>query len=233
MTAKIQLLSVAALLAAATVAQAHCGECGTKGDKGDKTAAAATCEKGECDSCPIAAAMEKLPQLTYAVGDESVCCEMGAKTLAKKTGGHIHYVVGKKEFDSKADAQAALLEATEEFLVGFTEPHTCPASGKLTLAGRAQSCEKTAGHMAKLMNDAMSEVKLTYAVGDEECNCPIEAGKLAEKSGKDKQFVVGEEKTCCEQTARLNLARAKYKAAVEALVAAQAPSDKPEAEQGT
>ncbi len=45
----------------------------------------------------------------------------------------------------------------------------------------------------------------------------MEAATLAKSSGAKKEFVVAGEKTCCEMTARLNLARAKYKAAVEAL----------------
>ena len=56
---------------------------------------------------------------------------------------------------------------------------------------------------------------------------PTRATKLAKDSGKEKLFVVGDTKTCCEKTARLNLARAKYKAAVEAMLTAQAPLPKP------
>jgi hypothetical protein len=38
-------------------------------------------------------------------------------------------------------------------------------------------------------------------------------------------YVIGEEKTCCNMTARLTLAKAKYKAAVTALVAADTAKD--------
>ena len=103
----------------------------------------------------------------------------------------------------------------------------------MTLAGQVQSCEKTAAHTAELMQRAVAKVKFTYLVGEKECSCPVEAGKLAKESGKEKLFVVGEEKTCCEKTARLNLARAKYKAAIEALVQAQAAAAQPEPAGGT
>ena len=43
----------------------------------------------------------------------------------------------------------------------------------------------------------------------------------------------GEEKTRCEKTARLNLARAKYRAAIEAMVEAQAAAAKPGSSAGT
>ena len=84
-----------------------------------------------------------------------------------------------------------------------------------------------------MMQQAMAKVKFTYLVGEKECNCPVEAGRLAKESGKEKLFVVGEEKTCCEKTARLSLARAKYKAAIQAIVQAQAAAAKPEPTAGT
>jgi hypothetical protein len=223
-----------AVLAFAVDAQANCGKCGPKHAGAEKAAAAGcsaekctaeTCSAAQCGSgkgCPIAAAMERLPKLSYAVGEKKTCCPKEAAKLAKDSGGHVHFVVGKKEFDSKSDAHAALVKATEKFVTAFTKPHSCPKSGQLTLAGHVQSCEKTAAKTAELMREAMAKVKFTYLVGDEKCGCPVKAGKLAKESGKEKLFVVGEEKTCCEKTARLNLARAKYKAAVEAMVRAQA-----------
>ena len=237
-----------AVLAFASQAYAGCGNCGPKETSADKAASAgtctaetcssATCSASGCDSskgCPIAAAMARLPKVTYAVGEQKTGCPDAANKMAKESGGHVHFCVGKKEYDSKAEAQAALLDATEKFVADFAKPHTCPKSGKLTLAGQAQSCEKSAAHTAELMQEAMAKVKFTYAVGEEKCNCPIQAAKLAKDSGKEKLFVVGEEKTCCEKTARLNLARAKYKAAVEAMLKAQAQTAtaKPEETAGT
>ena len=54
--------------------------------------------------------------------------------------------------------------------------------------------------------------------GDKECHCPNEAKAIAVKTKAKTQFVVAGEKTCCSVQSRLNLARAKYKAAVEAVV---------------
>jgi hypothetical protein len=228
------------VLALAVDAQANCGNCGPKDASAEKSTAggcngekctAATCSATQCDTskgCPIAAAMERLPKLTYAIGEKKTCCPKEAAKLAKKSSGHIHFCVAEKEFDSESDAQTALIEATEKFVAALTKPHTCPKSGQLTLAGQAQSCEKAAAHTAELMQQAMAKVRFTYLVGDKECSCPVEAGKLAKESGNEKLFVVAEEKTCCEKTARLNLARAKYKAAIEAMVQSQAAAAKPE-----
>lgn len=228
MKTTIQTLAALSIVAVGSFAYGHCGECEKKATA---TTEVAACAKGECDGegCPIAAAMEQLPKITFAVGEEKTCCAESAAKLAKESGGHIHYVVGEKEFHSEADAHVALVEATEEFVAAYTEPHTCSKSGQLVLAGQTQHCEKTAGKMAEVMQQAMSEVKFTYVVGEEECNCPIKAGHLAKESGLEKQFMVGEESTCCEQTARLNLARAKFKAAVTAMANAQ--NNAPQAEQ--
>ncbi len=234
------LLTAIAVLATSALVEANCGNCGPKATSAEKTSAGAcdaakctatTCSATQCDSakgCPIAAAMERLPKLTYAVGETKIGCPKEAAKVAKESGGHIHYCVADQEFDSEPEAQAALLEATEKFVADFAKPSTCPKSGQLTLAGQAQSCEKTAAHTAELMQGAMDKVKFTYLVGEKECNCPVEAGRISKETGKDKLFVVGEEKTPCEKTARLNLARAKYKAAVEAMLKAQA-SAKPAA----
>jgi hypothetical protein len=177
--------------------------------------------------------MERLPKLTYAVGEKETCCPKEAAKLATDSGGHVHYCVAGKEYDTESEAQTALVEATEKFVAAFTQPQKCSRSGQVTLGGQAQTCEKTAGQTAKLMNDAMAKVKFTFVVGDKQCSCPIEAAKLAEESGQPKTFVVGEEKTCCEKTARLNLARAKYKAAVKTLVEAGKKAASAESSQET
>ena len=46
--------------------------------------------------------MSKLPHLTYAVGEKKTGCPKEADKLAKDSGGHVHFCVGDKEFDSKS-----------------------------------------------------------------------------------------------------------------------------------
>jgi hypothetical protein len=227
------LVSAIAVFSLVMEVHAQCPSCAAK------TTATSTCPAGGCSetgcasgccgavavattkACPVTAAMEKLPKLTYAVGEKTVCCPKEAAALAKAANSQIRYCVAEKKFDSEADAQKALVEATETFVAAVAQPYKCPKSGQLTLAGQAQSCEKTAAKNAELMQAAMAKVAMTYVVGDKSCNCPVEAKQVAKDSGKEVLFVVGQEKTSCEQTARLNLARAKYKAAIEALVKAQ------------
>lgn len=171
--------------------------------------------------CPISAAVAKLPRLTYVVAEETCACPKSAATKAENLGVPVVFVVGNATFDNKNDAQVALVNATEAYLEEFGKPCKCAVSGLTTVAGKSMQCEKTAAKLASLVNQAMDGVYLTYKVGDEQCHCPNQAASLAKQSGNTKLYVVGEECTDCKTTARLNLARAKFRAAVEALVAAE------------
>lgn len=178
---------------------------------------AAEC-KGEC---PIAKAMGNLPKMTYKVGDEATCCSESAATLAKKASKPIHYVVAKQTFESKEKAMVSLVETTEKYVSTFITPCKCDASGSTKIAGKACNCPVEAGKTAELVKAAAAKVSMSYAVGEKTCHCPNEAATLAKTSGAKKEYVVAGKKTCCEMTARLNLAHAKYKAAVEALASAE------------
>ncbi len=164
--------------------------------------------------------MAKLPQLNYQVGTEQVCCPNAAAELAKKAEAKIQYVVAERTFASESEAKSALVEATEQFVAEFVKPKTCSESGEITVAGRKACCAGSAAAMAKSAQEAMDKVAMTYQVGEKACSCPNEAAKLAKDSGDVELYVVGEAKTACSVTARLNLARAKYKAAVVAMLQA-------------
>jgi hypothetical protein len=161
------------------------------------------------------------------VGDEKTCCPKSAGQLAKESDQPIHFVVGEKSFEKESAAKLALLKETEQFVSAFAKPQVCQVSHTTTVAGKSHSCSVAAGRTADLVKSAMEKVKMTYLVGEKECHCPIEAKQVAETTGKATLFVVAREKTPCNVTARLNLARAKYKAAVEALVQAEAKEKQP------
>jgi hypothetical protein len=185
--------------------------------------ATAACGK-DCQNCPITAAMNALPQLTFLVGEEKTSCPKAAAELAQKSNASIRYAVGDKTFDQESDAKLALVEATEQFVAAFAEPKLCKETGKVAIAGKELCCENAAGQTAALAKAAMEKVQMTYLVGEKECHCPVEAEKLAKDSGDPTIYVVAGESTGCNLTARLNLARAKYKAAVLAVMQAEAPT---------
>jgi hypothetical protein len=219
-----RLATVFAVLALAGVVQAEDKEksCGAAKDV-SAGCASAGCASAGCDDakgCPIALAMEQLPKMSFAVGDKKMCCPKAAGAVAEKSGAKIQFVVADKSFAKESDAKLALVEATEKFVVAFAKPKKCSVSGTVTVAGKKLNCEVKAGKTAKIAEAAMSKVKFAYLVGDKKCGCPVEAKKIAKESGEKTLYVVGAEKTGCAVTARLNLARAKYKAAVEALVQA-------------
>jgi hypothetical protein len=166
------------------------------------------------------AAMAKLPKMSYLVGTESTCCSMSAEALAEKHEAEIQYVVGDETFESKEDAMLGLAEATETFVSTFASTHKCEASGTLTVAGKSMSCSVMAAKRAEVAKEAMDKVEMTYLVGTESCSCPMKAASLAKTTGEDKHFVIDGEETCCSIDARVRLAQAKYKAAVEALAKA-------------
>ena len=169
--------------------------------------------------CPISAAMKNLPQITYQVGEEQTHCRNSAGKLAEESGSSIVYLVGKEKFEDASEAKLALVTATEEFVAAFAEPKTCKVSGTISIAGQKTHCSESAGNLASLLATSMKGVQQTFLVGDEQCECPHAAAALAEKSGLPTLCVVGKEKTECSVTARLNLARARYRAMVEALAA--------------
>lgn len=180
------------------------------------------CESGGCcHGCPVDAAMAKLPKMAYRVGTENTCCAESAAKLAETSKAPIHFVVGENVFEDKTQAYASLVEQTETMVNDFITPKTCSESGCHTVAGKTCKCATQGGKNAELVDAAIKDIKMSYVVGEKTCNCPNEAGSLAKDSGEKMEYLVGDEKTCCNMTARLALAKAKYKAAVEALVAAE------------
>ncbi|MDP1562286.1 MAG: hypothetical protein Q8M16_12980 [Pirellulaceae bacterium] len=174
----------------------------------------------QCAACPVSAAMAKLPKMTFAVGTEKTCCSEQAKALAEQHKAPIQYVVAEKSFDCPTAAMTALVEETESFVTAFTSPKKCEASGNTTIAGHAVACPVEAEKQTVLVSTAIENIKMEYEVAGVKANCSSCAATQAKEKSAPIEYVVGEQKTTCQLTARLNLAHAKYKAAVQSLVAA-------------
>jgi hypothetical protein len=178
--------------------------------------APATCPSAS-GTCSVTAGLEKLPKMAYLVGEESIGCAEMAKAKAKETGAKLVYLVGAQKFDTETAAFTGLVEETEKFVEQFANPQQCKVSGSITIAGQECSCSVAAGEIAQKVKKAMETVAISYKVGDKVCHCPVEAKATAKSSGLKTLFVVEKEATECEQTARLNLAKAKYQAALVAM----------------
>lgn len=180
-------------------------------------------QEGEkaCSECPVAKAMANLPKMTYKVGKETTCCDKSAATLAKKSEKPIQFVVGKKTYEKKDKAYVALVESTEAFVTEFTSACKCEKSGKTTIAGTSCNCPVEAGKKTELVKTAIKDMKISYKVGKETTCCSKSASELVKKSGEKMTYVVAGKETCCNLEARLNLAHAKYAAAVKAMASAE------------
>lgn len=197
----------------------------------DASAEPSCCSKGEesCSGgCPISKAMAGLPKMSFEVAGESTCCSASAASMAEAKSAPVQYVVGEDKFETKQAAYTSLIEKTEAMVNEYVTPCKCEVSGTTTIAGTKCSCPVQAGETAELVKTAVEGVQMSYAVGEEVCACPTKAAEMAKEGGVEKMFVIDGEKTSCEMTARLNLARAKYKAAVAAVVAQNEPAEQPE-----
>jgi hypothetical protein len=207
----------------ATTAVATAAKCA-----GEKCEAGKCCEGGTCPAgccAALASAKEKLPKLVYKVGKETTCCSESAAALAEKSKESVQYVVADKAYTCKNEAFTALVTETEKFVDSFLTVGKCEASGKSTVAGKSFDCCVEAGQKAELVQAAVKEVKVSYKVGDEDACCAGSAAALAKKHNKPIKYVVNGEATECELTSRLNLATAKYMAAVVALASAEKPAE--------
>lgn len=169
-------------------------------------------------ACPVETAMKGLPKIQFKVNGKMIDgCIKCAESAAKETKKPILYVVGKKEFKAESKAKMELVTATEKVVKDFATPCKCDVSKTTTIAGKKCDCPVEADERSKLVTAAMNKVVMSYKVGDKSCDCPVEAKALSTSTGKAKEFVVGSQCTVCEVTARLELAKAKYKAALEAV----------------
>ncbi len=196
-----------------------------------KSADCDKCTKGDsdCQGCPVTAGMNNLPRLAFVVSGEATTCDKHAATLAEKKDAKIQFAV-QQSFENKEQAMLMLVSMTEAMVDEFATPATCQKSGTTTIAGKEMHCSATASKIALDLKQAMDSVKVSYKVGDKTCHCPNEAQAVAKASGEETLFVVNGEKTSCELTNRLNVARAKYRAALQTLANQAAADDADSAE---
>ena len=183
-----------------------------------------TAAKEECASCPVAKAMDALPKISYIIaGEASTCCK--SATAAADAGKEVKYVIAGKEHCCPTAAKDAQIDATEKFVASFASTHACDSSGKTFVGNKGYECGQHATTIAALAKKAMDGVKATHLVGDKEFCCPTAAGEAAEKDGAKVTFVVAEEKTQCAKTNRMNVAVAKYKAAIQAIASSETSTE--------
>ncbi len=187
----------------------------------------------------IEAALASMPSMWYRVGEELTCCPKAAADMALKVGKPIKYVVDEKLFEKETDAMVALTGLLDERVAELKTVQysvngkcgRCPLSARALakkaktqvayVVGGAEFVDQTkAAKAVKLVSDAVANMMITYKVGDSSFRCGKSASAKAGEVGKTMRFMVGSEETCCEVSAKLMLAKAKVRAAVEAAAAA-------------
>ena len=188
-----------------------------------------TCDvaaKSDCESCPVAVAMEAVPKISYVIAGEASACAKSAET-AKTAGKEVKYVVAGKELCCEKMASDAHVDAVETFVGKFASAHSCDTSGKTYVGTKGYACSQHASTVAAVAKKAMDGVKVTHIVAGKEYCCPDEAGKVAKEAGAKVTYAVADEKTECAKTSRMTVAVAKYKAAIQAIAKAESAESAP------
>lgn len=176
-----------------------------------------------------------LPEMTYLVKDQRMSCPKSAEALAQSESATIKYVVGDKVYEDKGAAVAAHADALDAFLgemltVKYAVGDDCVGCPNAAKAmAKAKGAEvgyrvasftfadrETAEKAVKLARAAADKVEMKVMVGDQAYHCATEAGEVAKKQGKGIDYCVGETKTACKSTAKLELAKARIEAALAA-----------------
>ncbi len=200
-----------------------CKECKTQCVKQCETACGT--KQGDCEGqCPVSVALQRLPRMTYAVGSTKTDCSEQAKQLAEQHNAPVHYVVADTEYECCQSAMAALVDQTERFVNTFVSVRRCPASGTTFACGKSTSCSAEAQQWTSTIGQAVDKVKMCYVVDGRQTSCSASAEAQAREKDAPVEYVVGDQQTSCPLSARLELARAKYKSVVQAMAASSTSS---------
>ena len=221
-------LAASTALGQATKSKSDCGS-GGQCCQAKEAKSAAHCTVGA-----KAAAGKRLnmPAMQYVVGEKRTQCSDEAAKLAKAGEKTIRFVVADKTFAEEGEAKKAYTKVLDEFLANMTrvqfavgdECTACPLTAKsiaekkgakvrYRLASYTFDDKAKADKIAKLALDAAEKVQLTLAVGTESYQCPVTAKEAAQSAGKKLEYCVGEKRTACQVTAKVELAKAKINAA--------------------
>jgi hypothetical protein len=199
---------------------------------GNRTAGKSNCSKGTAGCCAM-------PTMQYKVGDEVLSCPKAADKLAQEKGAPIVYLVSGKEYSDKNDALKAYADVVEEHLKSVTTVRYmvgdkcvgCPMEARelaKTSGGTVKYCvagvifedQAKADQAAKEAAKAAEAVQMTTLVDGKPYTCDKAAAEACHKSGHKPEYAVGECKTSCRMTARIELAKARIEAARQAVVKA-------------
>lgn len=194
--------------------------------KGAKAVLAAAGEGSSCSKAKAAAASAGEGKSCSAAKAELAKAEAGS---CSKTKAALASAEGKAEGSGCCKAKAAMASASGSSCCKSGSGKTAMAvvskdeftklmkaeGAKFMVLGRNFDCYESATKARDTAMASMKVVKMKYIVDGKEVSCATEVCPMAKKDGKV-QYVVGEDKTNCEDIARVNLAKAQYDAAKKA-----------------
>jgi hypothetical protein len=214
-----------------------------KGEKGSVIICPLTGKPIAEKDCPLCRKVEailaSMPSMSYRVDGEVTRCSKSAASLAEKAHKPVEYVVGEEVMTDKGQATAKLVSLLDEeekslqsmqFVAGG-KCHRCPMTAK-SVAKKSKTSvayrvggvdfdkKEDAEKALEAVHAAAAAVRVSYKVDGKTYCCDKMAGASAKKTGKKMLYVVGDEETGCEKTAKLKLAEAKIRKIVETAVVA-------------
>ncbi len=139
----------------------------------------------------------------------SGCSKSGKAALASAEGKGCSKAKGEATASDEgktcplAKAKAALASAASK---------ECCKNAKFLVLGRTFDKREDAVKARDAALASVKPIKMTYIVDGEKVDCASKVCPMAKKAGKV-EYVVGESKTCCEISARFDLAKAQFEAA--------------------
>lgn len=148
--------------------------------------------------------------------DGKAACSASKKAKLAKADGKSCHATGKKAALAKADGKASC-SASKGKLAKADGKACCKTAknAKFRVAGREFDTWEDAVKARDEVRAAVKRVKMSYVVDGKKVDGASRICPKAKAAGTVK-FVVGEEETGCEITARIALARAQYEAAQRA-----------------
>jgi hypothetical protein len=162
--------------------------------------------------------------------------------LAKTNEATIRYVVNETEYADKTEAQESYAKVLDEYLGTLTSVRyavgekcvNCPMAAlalakdsgeavKYRVAAFTFADKAAADKAADAARAAADKVEMTMVVDGQETKCDATAKKTCNKStdnataGKSCEYRVGDTKTCCAATAKVEFTKARIETAQKAL----------------
>jgi hypothetical protein len=218
-----------------TVAKADASACCHK----DRAGCTKKAGDSDCNSKVLLAC--GAPTMKYKVGEKLTNCPIQANEWRGECDASVCYVVSGAEYADKAEAMKAYETALEHYLASMTSVRyvvgdmcvACPSAAaelakenggtvQYRVASFTLADKERAQKAADAARSASEKVTMTYVVDGKEYTCSKGDGeaKQAQQSSDTVQkceYKVGDKKTCCEVTAKVELATARIIAAYRAL----------------